>query len=586
MKVTRTFDLLDNYVEQFASREVVLAGKVNHEWVKYTIHDYVERANAISYALMTKGVKPGHNVGIISSNRPEWNFFDMGIMQTGAVSIPIYPTISESDYLYILNHAEIEYLFIDSAELVKKLKPVLAQSPYIKEVICLEEAKGTTTLDAFCSYGNEHADPDGLAARKLAVMSEDLATMIYTSGTTGLPKGVMLSHRNITSQLDALRSIPSSWSQVALSFLPLCHAYERILVYVYHILGFSIYYAENLGTIAENIKEVTPTMMSCVPRLLEKIYDKLYLAGKKQKGVKKRLYYWAFDLAKEYRLEENTAWYNLKHSIADKLIYSKWREALGGNFDIVVSGGAAIQKHQAAFFNAIGMPVFEGYGLSETSPVIAVSNRGKGERVAGTVGPPLPGVEVKITAENEIICKGPNVMMGYYKDPEQTAEVIDKDGWFHTGDTGRFTENGLLVITGRLKNIFKTSFGKYINPFLIEEQFCKSPFIENMVVLGENQKYAAALINPDLTYLKDFCKRHGITFTDNESLIKHPEVQAIYNKEVKKYNQQFAHHEQIKSHELVTDEWSVNTGVLTPTLKVKRKAIQERYGNLIEKLFA
>lgn len=586
MKVTRTFDLLDNYVEQYASREVVLAGKVNHEWVCYTIHDYVERANAISYALMAKGVKPGDNVGIISSNRPEWNFFDMGVMQTGAVSIPIYPTISESDYLYILNHAEIEYLFIDSAELVKKLKPVFAQSPHIKEVICLDQAENTTSLESFCAFGNQNANPDELAARKQAVKPEDVATMIYTSGTTGLPKGVMQSHRNLISQLEALQTIPSDWSRIALSFLPLCHAYERILVYLYHYMGFSIYYAENLGTIADNIKEVHPTMMSCVPRLLEKIYDKLYLAGKKQTGLKKKLYYWAFELAKNYRTEENSAWYMFKHSLADKLIYSKWREAIGGNFDIVVSGGAAIQKHQAAFFNAIGMPVFEGYGLSETSPVIAVSNRGKGERVAGTVGPPLPGVEVKLTEENEIICKGPNVMLGYYKDPEQTAEVIDKDGWFHTGDTGRFTENGLLVITGRLKNIFKTSFGKYINPFLIEEQFCKSPFIENMVVLGENQKYAAALINPDLTYLKDFCTRHNIAFTDNESLIKHPEVQAIYTREVKKFNQQFAHHEQIKSYELVTDEWSVNTGILTPTLKVKRKAIQERYGTLIEKLFA
>lgn len=586
MKVTRIFDLLDNYVEQYASRKVVLAGKVNHEWVKYDIHTYVERANAISYALMAKGVKPGHNVGIISSNRPEWNFFDMGIMQTGAACIPIYPTISDSDYLHILNHAQIEYLFIDSTELVKRLKPILAQVAHFKEIICLDHAEGTIFVDEVYAFGNNHADPEELKRRKDAIKPDDLATMIYTSGTTGLPKGVMLSHHNIISQLEALRTIPSSWSKTALSFLPMCHAYERILIYVYHILGFSIYYAENLGTIAENIKEVNPTMMSCVPRLLEKIFDKLYLAGKKQTGLKKKLYYWAFELAKNYRIDENSAWYTLKHAIADKLIYSKWREALGGNFDIVVSGGAAIQKQQAAFFNAIGMPIFEGYGLSETSPVIAVSNRGKGKRIAGTVGPPLPGVEVRITGENEIICKGPNVMLGYYKDPEQTAEVIDKEGWFHTGDTGRFTEDGLLVITGRLKHIFKTSFGKYINPFLIEEQFCKSPFIENMVVLGENQKYAAALINPDLTYLRDFCKRHDITFTDTDSLIKHPEVLAIYNKEVKKYNQQFAHHEQVKSFELVADEWSVNNGILTPTLKVKRKAIEQRYGNLIEKLFA
>jgi long-chain acyl-CoA synthetase len=453
-------------------------------------------------------------------------------------------------------------------------------------MICLEKAEGTILAGDFYKLGEKNPAPEELKKRKDAVKREDLATMIYTSGTTGLPKGVMLSHNNLISQVENLRQIPSSWSNVALSFLPLCHAYERVLVYIYHELGFSIWYAENLGTIAENIKEVHPTMMTCVPRVLEKMYDKLYLAGKKQKGIKKQLYYWAFNLAKEYKLDDNSSWYNLKHKLADKLIYSKWRAAIGGNFDIVVSGGAAIQKHQAAFFNAIGMPVFEGYGLSETSPVIAVSQRGKGNRVAGTVGPALPGVEIKIADKNEIICRGHNVMMGYYKDPELTADVIDKDGWLHTGDTGRFTPEGLLIVTGRLKHIFKTSFGKYINPFLIEEQFCKSPFIENMVVLGENQKFAAALIHPDMTYLKDFCSRHEIAFTDDESLVKNPQVQAIYQKELKKFNPLFAHHEQIKSFDLVTDEWSVQNGVLTPTLKVKRNVIEEMYQEKIEKLFA
>jgi len=409
--------------------------------------------------------------------------------------------------------------------------------------------------------------------------------MIYTSGTTGLPKGVMLSHNNLVSQIYAIEHIPAEWSKTCLSFLPLCHAYERMLVYLYHHRGMSVYYAENLGTIAENIKEVQPTMMSCVPRLLEKIYDKLYLSGKKLDGVKKTLYYWAFELAKNYRIEQNSPWYMLKHKIADKLIYSKWREAIGGNFDIVVSGGAALQKQQAAFFNAIGMPVFEGYGLSETSPVIAVSQRGKGQRVAGTVGPPLANVEVRIGDKNEIQCKGPNVMMGYYRDAELTAEVIDPDGWLHTGDTGKF-ENGNLIITGRLKNIFKTSFGKYVNPFFIEETFCKSPFIENMVVFGENQKFAAALILPDFIYLKDYCNRHNIAFTDNQSLITNPEVLAIFNKELKKYNPQFAHHEQIKSYQLIADEWSMTNGLLTPTLKVKRNVIEELYKEQIAKLFA
>ena len=585
MDVTRLFDLLDNYQEKYADNNVVLAGKVNHQWVKYDIEAYRERVNAISYALMAKGVEPGHKVGIISANRPEWNFFDMAIMQIGAVSVPIYPTISDNDYLHILNHAEIEYVFVDTPDLVRRIKPIVAKVPHFKGIICLDTADDTILLNDFYAFGNSNPQPEVLAVRKAAIKPDDLATMIYTSGTTGLPKGVMLSHHNIVSQLYSLKDTPSPWSRIALSFLPLCHAYERVLVYLYHFLGFSIYYAENLGTIAENIKEVHPTMMTCVPRVLEKMYDKLYLAGKKQKGFKKRLYYWAFELAKHYKLDDNSAWYLFKHKLADKLIYCKWREAIGGNFDIVVSGGAAIQKHQAAFFNAIGMPVFEGYGLSETSPVIAVSARGKGNRVAGTVGPPLPGVEIKITADNEIICKGPNVMLGYYKDPEQTAEVIDKDGWFHTGDTGRFTPEGLLIITGRLKHIFKTSFGKYINPFLIEEQFCKSPFIENMVVLGENQKFAAALIHPDMTYLKDFCKRHNIAFTDDASLLAYPEVKAIFNKELKKYNPLFAHHEQIKSFDLVSEEWSVDNGILTPTLKVKRNVIQQRYKDQIEKLF-
>ena len=585
MSVTRIFDLLSQYVEKYPSQDVALAGKVNKEWVTYSIQEYVSKVDTISYALMAKGVKMGDKVGIVSGNRPEWNFFDMAIMQMACVCVPIYPTISDSDYLHILNHAEIEYLFVDTKDLVKKLKPIIAKVPHFKEIICLEVAENTILLDDFYKLGESNLQPAELQKRKDYVLPTDLATMIYTSGTTGLPKGVMLSHNNLISQLLDIENVPSPWSRKALSFLPLCHAYERILVYLYHHLGFSVYYAENLGTIAENIKEVQPTMMSCVPRLLEKIYDKLYLSGKKLDGFKKNLYYWAFDLAKKYRFEHNSPWYLLKHKIADKLIYSKWRDAIGGHFDIVVSGGAAIQKQQAAFFNAIGMPVFEGYGLSETSPIIAVSQRGKGQRVAGTVGPPLTHVEVRIGANNEIQCKGPNVMMGYYRDAELTAEVIDPDGWLHTGDTGRL-ENGNLIITGRLKNIFKTSFGKYVNPFLIEEQFCKSPFIENMVVFGENEKYAAALILPDFIYLKDYCTRHNIAFTDNQSLIKNSDVQTIFNKEIKKYNPLFAHHEQIKSFELIADEWSMANGLLTPTLKVKRNMIAELYKEQIAKLFA
>jgi long-chain acyl-CoA synthetase len=586
MEVTRIFDILEYNAKTYPDQKTILAGKVNHEWVKYNTKEYIDKVNKISYAFLAKGLKAGDKVGIICANCPEWNFFDMAIMQIGCVSIPIYPTISENDYLFILNHAEIEYLFVDSASLVKKISPLLKEVAHFKEIICLNKVENTIFIEDFYKLGENNSNPEEVEKRKASIKETDLATIIYTSGTTGLPKGVMLCHRNIISQLKALQDTPSKWSKTCLSFLPLCHAYERILVYLYQYLGMSVWYAENLGTIADNIKEVHPTMMSCVPRLLEKIYDKLFLAGKKLTGFKKVLYYWAFNLAKEYKLDDNSAWYKICHAIADKLVYSKWREAIGGNFDIVVSGSAAIQKHQVAFFNAINIPIFEGYGLSETSPVIAVSSRGKNNRQAGTVGPPLPGVEIKIAEKDEIICRGPNVMMGYYKNPELTAEVIDKDGWFHTGDTGRFTENGLLVITGRIKNIFKTSMGKYVNPFLIEEQFSKSPFIENIVILGEGQKFAAALIQPDFTYLKDFCKRHNISFTDNHSIIINPEVETIYQKEVKKFNLMFANYEQIKKYELIPDEWSQENGVLTPTLKVKHRVIEEMYKEQIENLFS
>lgn len=585
MEVTRLFDLLDHYVEKFPNQAVALAGKVNRQWVHYSIQDYVKEVNRLSYAFLAKKVKAGCKIGVISNNCPEWNFFDMAIMQIGAITVPIYPTISQSDYQYILNHADIEYVFVDSKELVRKLQPLVADNPHFKEFICLHETENAISLNDFRALGDANPNPKEVDKRKAKIKGDDLTSIIYTSGSTGMPKGVMISHTNILCQVMDLKDIPAEWSTTVLSFLPLCHAYERMLIYLYHLRGFSIYYAENIGTIAENIKEVKPTMMSAVPRVLEKMYDKLFLSGKTQKGFKKKLYYWAFELANRYQLEGNSAWYNIQHKIAEKLIYSKWRQAIGGNFDIIVSGGAAIQKNQSAFFNAISMPVFEGYGLSETAPVIAVSRRGKNQRKEGTVGPPLTCVEVKITDKNEIITRGPNVMLGYYKAPDLTKEVIDEEGWFHTGDTGKFTPEGLLVITGRLKHIFKTSFGKYINPFLIEDKFSKSPFIENIVVLGENKQFATALILPDFVYLKDFCKRRNMPILENAELVKRQDIIAIYQREVKKFNAFFAPHEQVKRFDLISDEWSQQNGILTPTLKIKRNVIQEKYADRIEKLY-
>lgn len=586
MEVTRIFDLLDNYLENYPSQDAALASKRGGQWKKISIQQYVETVNNISYGMLKLGVKPGDNIGIVSGNRPEWNMLDMAIMQAGAISIPIYPTISQDDYRYILNHAEMKMIFIEGKELRRKLEPVMPEVKTLKDIFLFDEEDGEYKyLDQLIQLGIENPEAEKLAKIKAGIKGEAMATIIYTSGTTGNPKGVMLSHSNIINQLENLKMTPAKWSKVALSFLPLCHAYERILVYLYQYLGMSVYYAESLGTIAENIKEVQPTMMTAVPRLLEKIYDKLFLSGKKLPFIQKKLYYWAFNLAKKYQLEGNSWCYKQQLKLADKLIYKKWREALGGNFDIVVSGGSALQSHMGSFFSAIGMPVFEGYGLSETSPVIAVSQRGKHGRKFGTVGPPLPGVEVKLGDRDEILCRGHNVMLGYYRNPELTAEVIDADGWLHTGDTGKFTPEGQLIVTGRLKSIFKTSFGKYVNPQAIESKFTESPFIDNMIVLGENKKFAAALISPDFVYLKSWCAANNIPYTTNAEMIHNPDVLKRYEEEIKKYNAFFGDFEQVKRWQLVPEEWTQPSGFLSPTLKIKRNVLEEFYAERIEKLF-
>ncbi len=587
MKVTRIFDLLDNYLENYPNQDAALASKRGGQWKKISIQQYVETVNNISYGMLKMGVKPGDNIGIVSGNRPEWNMLDMAIMQVGAISIPIYPTVSQDDYRYILNHAEMKMIFIEGKELRRKLEPVMPEIKTLKDIFLFDEQDGEYKyLDQLIQLGIENPNAEKLAKIKAGIKGGDMATIIYTSGTTGDPKGVMLSHSNLINQLDNLKMTPAKWSKVALSFLPLCHAYERILVYLYQYLGMSVYYAESLGTIAENIKEVQPTMMTAVPRVLEKIYDKLFLAGKKLPFIQKRIYYWAFNLAKKYQLEGNSWCYRQQLKLADKLIYRKWREALGGNFDIVVSGGSSLQPHMGSFFSAIGMPVFEGYGLSETSPVIAVSRRGKHGRKFGTVGPPLPGVEVKLGDRDEILCRGHNVMLGYYRNPELTAEVIDEDGWFHTGDTGKFTPEGQLIVTGRLKSIFKTSFGKYINPQAIESKFTESPFIDNMIVLGENKKFAAALIAPDFVFLKSWCAANEIPYSTNVEMVQNPDVLRRFDEEIKKYNALFGDYEQIKRWQLVTEEWSQSSGFLSPTLKIKRNVLGEFYAERIEKLFS
>ena len=586
MEVRRVFDLLAHYKEKFPDQKVALAGKVNGKWREYSIDEYIELTNIISGALIELGVQPQDKVAVISNNRPEWNILDMAITQIGGVMVPIYPTISEGDYKIILNNCEAGICIVEGIAVMNKIEAIWPETPSLKKLYTFIDRGKYPYFDNLLELGKEHPHTEEIEKRKAEVDEMSCATIIYTSGTTGVPKGVMLSHHNLMNQFKNFCQTPSPWSKRAFSFLPVCHAYERALIYMYHYLGMSIYYAESIATIADNMKEVHPTMMCAVPRVLEKFYDKIYSSGKNMKGLSKSIFYWSMKITEDYKIEGRSWFYNLKLKIADKLVYSKIREKLGAeNFDIIVSGAASITKKISGFFSAIKMPVFEGYGLTETSPVITVSNRDKYGREVGAVGQPLPGVEVKIADNGEIICRGHNVMMGYYKQPELTAEVIDKDGWFHTGDLGKFNEHGLLQITGRMKNLFKTSLGKYVNPDVVEGKFNTSGFIEQIVVLGENQKFAAALIRPDFAFLKDWCKEHNITFTTNEEMIQNEEVKKRYDREVKKLNEGLGEVEKVKKYQLIADEWTIGNGILTPTLKVKRKVVIERYCDTIDKLF-
>lgn len=589
MEIKRVFDLLQNYVEKYPNQQVALAGKKNGAWVKYSINDYIEHANALSYAFIELGIEKGDKVAMILTNRPEWNMLDMAISQIGAVTVPIYPTISEGDYRYILGDCDAKLVVIDGLSVMNKVTSILPDTPNVKMVYTMVDREKYPYFDQLLQLGKDHPHAEELEARKAAVDEMECATIIYTSGTTGTPKGVMLSHHNLMNQFKNFHYTISEGSDRAFSFLPVCHAYERALIYCYHYRGMSIYYAESLATIASDMREIHPTMMCAVPRVLERFYDAIYQSGKKQKGIKKSIFFWALRLGERYKIDATSRhwFYDWKLGLADKLVYSKIRANIGAeNFDIIVSGAAAISQKIAGFFSAIKMPVFEGYGLTETSPVIAVSNRNPHGREVGYVGQPLPGTEVKIDENGEICCRGHNVMMGYYKKPELTAEVIDKDGWFHTGDMGEFDQYNRLKITGRIKSLFKTSGGKYINPDVIEARFSASRLIEQIMVVGENQKFAGALIIPDFGYLKSWCAKEKITFTTPQEVIQNPEVLKLYAKEVNELNKGLGETEKIKKQVLLADEWSIANGLLTPTLKAKRKVITAKYKDVIEKMFA
>lgn len=587
MEEKRIFDILTSYMKKYPEQDTSLAKKENGEWRRYSIQEYVNTTNIISFALIKIGIKKNDKVAIISSNRPEWNILDMAIQKVGAITVPIYPTISKDDYKIIINNCEAKLAIIEGLSVLSKIEEIRPEIPSIEHIYTfVKRSEQYPIWDDLISLGKENVDFEELERRESSILPSDCATIIYTSGTTGIPKGVMLSHSNILGQIENLRQTPSKDSTRALSFLPLCHAYERTLVYLYQYLGMSVYYSESIATIAQEMKEIHPTMMTCVPRLLEKIYLKVKQTGNEKKGLARIIFRWAMQLAEKYTVEGRSKLYDMKLRIADKLVYRKIREKLGSDcFDIIVSGAASLQPNISAFFSAIKMPVYEGYGMTECSPVIATSSNVPHGREAGFVGPALPGIEIKISETGEIMCRGHNVMLGYYKLPELTAEVIDNDGWFHTGDLGEFNQYGLLKITGRMKNLFKTSLGKYINPDIIERKFTESNFFENIVVFGENEKYAAALIIPDFDFIKSWCKKHEISYSNDHDMLNNQDVKTRLANEIKRINSFFGDTEKIKRYCFIEDSWTVANGILTPTLKVKRSVVKEKYSSLINKLF-
>ena len=587
MEEKRIFDILTSYMKKYPEQDTALAKKENGEWRRYSIQEYVNTTNIISFALIKIGIKKNDKVAIISSNRPEWNILDMAIQKVGAITVPIYPTISKDDYKIIINNCEAKLAIIEGLSVLSKIEEIRPEIPSIEHIYTfVKRSEQYPIWDDLISLGKENVDFEELERRESSILPSDCATIIYTSGTTGIPKGVMLSHSNILGQIENLRQTPSKDSTRALSFLPLCHAYERTLVYLYQYLGMSVYYSESIATIAQEMKEIHPTMMTCVPRLLEKIYLKVKQTGNEKKGLARIIFRWAMQLAEKYTVEGRSKLYDMKLRIADKLVYRKIREKLGSDcFDIIVSGAASLQPNISAFFSAIKMPVYEGYGMTECSPVIATSSNVPHGREAGFVGPALPGIEIKISETGEIMCRGHNVMLGYYKLPELTAEVIDNDGWFHTGDLGEFNQYGLLKITGRMKNLFKTSLGKYINPDIVERKFTESNFFENIVVFGENEKYAAALIVPDFDFIKSWCKKHEISYSNDHDMLNNQDVKTRLANEIKRINSFFGDTEKIKRYCFIEDSWTVANGILTPTLKVKRSVVKEKYSSLINKLF-
>ena len=584
MELSRIIDILP-YIRDKYHRNDVLNAKIGGKWQSWSIDDICDLADHISYGLMHLGISPDDKVAIISPNRPEWILADFGIAQIGAVSVPVYPTMGAADTEFILNDAGVKIVLLADAELNDKIQSIQSKIPSLSHVFSFNEIAGVSHISELIKLGKDNPQPEMLKEYKARIKPDDLLTLIYTSGTTGTPKGVMLTHNNLISNVTAAQLVcPVTNEHKVLSFLPLSHIFERMLTYLYLYVGAGIYYAESLDTIGENLKEVQPFAFSTVPRLLEKVYDKIVAKGEELTGIKRKLFFWALALGHKYELDgKNGAWYEFQLKIANKLIFSKWREALGGNVGVIVSGAAALQPRLARVFTAAQINVLEGYGLTETSPVITVNRLDKGMRGFGSVGPAIKDVEVKIAEDGEVLCKGPNVMKGYYKRPDATAEVM-KDGWLYTGDIGKF-ENGLLYITDRKKEIFKTSGGKYIAPQMMENKFKESVFIEQIMVIGENRKHPSALIVPSFAALIVKLEQEGVSEKDPSRLVNLPRTIEIIQTEIDQLNAGFSNYERVKKFALLPIEWSVAGSELTPKLSLKRRVIMEKYSSEIEKIY-
>ena len=584
MEVTRTFDLLDRYATKFTNKPDVFAAKINHNWVKYNVKEYIDNSNYVSYGLLALGLKKGDKVATITNNRPEWNFVDMGLAQAGLLHVPVFTTLNRQGYKQIIEHAGVKAVFVSDRKLHDLLKPIISEL-----IFTFDEEEGTRHWTEVRDLGIEKEDhfKEEVNATKEQVKPSDPVTLIYTSGTTGNPKGVLLSHQNLVSNAIAVAGVfQLKPDQRYFSILPICHVGERMGNYQTQYSGCSIYYAKSLATIANDLKDIKPHGFGAVPRILEKVYDKIIAKGHNLSGIKKRLFFWALNLGLRYKQEgANGLWYEVQLKIANKLIFNKWREAMGGNIISIGIGGASLQPRLERVFWAAGIKLLNMYGLTETSPIITINRQKSPNLRLGSVGTKIPGIELKIAEDGEILCKGPTVMLGYFNDEEATRQVIDNEGWFHTGDIGILDDDGFLHITDRKKELFKLSNSKYVSPQVIENLIKESVYIDQAMALGEGEKFASALVAPNFEMLKAWCDEKGKHYADNQKMVKDPEIIELFSGIVKECNKSLSTDEQVRRFRIVPDEWTPESGELSPTLKLKRRILNDKYNNLINEIF-